>query len=67
MAKAYATEAGLRAVERAMQVHGASGLTNELKLVYAWQELRKVIVADGSAELMRRNVARSVLRGEIEL
>ncbi|MGE0881829.1 MAG: acyl-CoA dehydrogenase family protein [Acidimicrobiia bacterium] len=67
MAKAYATEAGLRAAERAMQAHGASGLTNEVKLVYVWQELRKGLVADGSAELMRRNLGRWILNGDVTL
>ena len=67
MAKAFATEAGLRAVDRVMQVHGGMGFTNEMGLYEAWNAIRKVLVADGSAEMMRRQIAREWAAGRIHL
>jgi acyl-CoA dehydrogenase len=54
MAKLYGTEMGCRVLDRAVQIHGGMGLTNELGLAEAWQELRTVCIADGSAEMLRR-------------
>jgi alkylation response protein AidB-like acyl-CoA dehydrogenase len=48
MTKAYSTETGLSAVDRAMQTHGAMGFTNEIHLVEAWHSLRAVKVAGGT-------------------
>ena len=67
MAKGYATEAALRAIDRAIQVHGALGFTNEMHLTEAWQDIRKVCVADGTAELMRRQVATMLMSGRLRL
>lgn len=58
MAKMYGTEMGCRVLDRAVQIHGGMGLTNELGLAEAWQELRTVQIADGSAEMLRRIVGR---------
>jgi alkylation response protein AidB-like acyl-CoA dehydrogenase len=63
MAKAYATEAAVRTIDRAMQVHGALGFTNELRLSEAWQQARRICVADGSAEIMRQQIVKH-LRSE---
>lgn len=54
MAKVYGTEMGCRVLDTAIQVHGGMGLTNEVGLAEAWQELRTVRIADGSAEMLRR-------------
>ena len=67
MTKAYSVQAGLRAVDRAMQTHGALGFTNELGLPEAWKALRVVNVADGSNEIMNRMIARQLLRGDTDL
>ncbi len=64
MAKAYATEVGTRAVDRAVQAHGAMGFTNELGLAEAWQQLRQVWIADGSSEILRRTISRELLKGD---
>ena len=47
MTKVYSVQAGYRAVDRAMQTHGAMGFTNEVGLTDAWHSLRIVNVADG--------------------
>jgi acyl-CoA dehydrogenase len=63
MLKAYATEISVRAIDHAVQVHGAMGFTNELHLSEAWQQMRRVCVADGSSEIMRTQIVKS-LRSE---
>jgi acyl-CoA dehydrogenase len=67
MAKVAATEGGLRVVDRAMQVHGAIGFTNDLGLAEAWQMIRVVCVADGSAEILRRQIAARLYAGDVAL
>jgi acyl-CoA dehydrogenase len=67
MAKAYSTEAGVRALDRVIQSHGAMGFTNELGLTEAWQMLRLLLVADGTAEILRRAVSRALLAGTVAL
>ena len=51
MAKCYAVEVGLEAVNRAMQAHGGMGLTNEVGLAEIWQTLRIINIADGTNEI----------------
>jgi acyl-CoA dehydrogenase len=60
MVKVYTTEMGTRVYDRCMQVHGGMGLTNEIKLYDGWQQARIVRIADGSTEIMRRNIAASL-------
>ena len=67
MAKAFAVEAGVRAIDRAIQTHGAMGFTNELGLTEAYAAVRKVNVADGSNEIMRRTIAQCLLKGDTDL
>ena len=67
MAKAYAVEIGARALDRAIQAHGAIGFTNELGLVHAWQDVRSVNVADGTNEILRRTIVQRLLAGDVEL
>ncbi|TWT11450.1 acyl-CoA dehydrogenase family protein [Reyranella sp. CPCC 100927] len=67
MAKAYAVEAGFRALDRAMQTHGAMGFTNELHLTHAWHDLRVINVADGTNEILRRTIAQRLLAGDTDL
>lgn len=67
MAKAMAVEAGAAAVDRVMQVHGAMGFTNEMQLTSAYVALRKAHVADGTSEILRRQIARSLLDGDVEV
>jgi acyl-CoA dehydrogenase len=64
MVKAYSTEMCFQVFDRCMQVHGSMGLTNEMRLYEGWHTARTVRLADGSAEIMRRNVARALLRGD---
>jgi alkylation response protein AidB-like acyl-CoA dehydrogenase len=67
MTKAYSTEIGVRAVDRAMQAHGAMGFTNEKHLVEAWHSLRAVNAADGTNEILRRTIAQRLFKGDVEV
>lgn len=62
MTKVFTTEMCSRVYERCMQVHGGMGLTNEMRLYDGWHQARIVRIADGSAEILRRNIARHVIK-----
>ena len=65
MAKIFATEMCSRVYERCMQIHGGMGLTNEMKLYDGWHQARIVRIADGSSEILRRNISRSLIAGKL--
>jgi alkylation response protein AidB-like acyl-CoA dehydrogenase len=67
MTKAYSVQVGYKAVDRAMQTHGAMGFTNELGLHHAWHALRIVNVADGTNEILNRSIVQRLLKGDTEL
>ena len=67
MAKAYAVQAGVRAVDRAMQTFGALGFTNELGLTEAYHTLRVINVADGTNEILNRTIFQRLLGGDLDL
>jgi acyl-CoA dehydrogenase len=67
MVKAYATETWFRAFDRAIQVHGGMGLTNEVRLVDGFMQARIARIADGSAEMMRRAIWRELSRGDVQI
>ena len=56
-----------RAVDRAMQTHGAMGFTNEVGLVHAYNILRVINVADGTNEILRRTIFQQLAKGDLEL
>jgi acyl-CoA dehydrogenase len=67
MAKAYSTEVAGRVIDQAVQALGGMGLTNEVHLTQAWQELRAVRIADGSAEMLRRLIVGQLRKGRRDL
>jgi len=67
MAKAYAVEVCLHAVDRAIQTHGGMGLTNEVGLVHAYNTLRVINIADGTNEILRRTIYQQLAKGDLEL
>jgi acyl-CoA dehydrogenase len=62
--KAFSTEMCFQVLDRCMQIHGGMGLTNEAKLYDGWHQARIIRIADGSAEIMRRNIASRLLHGD---
>jgi acyl-CoA dehydrogenase len=67
MAKAYAVQAGVRAVDRAIQTFGALGFTNEMGLTEAYHTLRVINVADGTNEILNRTIFQRLLGGDLAL
>ena len=67
VAKVYSTEMAARAIDSAVQAHGAMGFTNELGLAEAWQQVRRIRVADGSAEILREQIVKSLRKREFDL
>ncbi|MDI2028230.1 acyl-CoA dehydrogenase [Saccharopolyspora sp. TS4A08] len=67
MTKALCTEMLGRVSDSAMQVHGAMGLTNELRLQEAWRHARTLRIPDGTSEIQRRTIAGRLLAGDHEL
>ena len=64
--KAYCTEMCFQVYDRCIQVLGAMGLANESRLHDGWHQARALRMADGSAQIMRKNIPRSLLRGDLE-
>jgi acyl-CoA dehydrogenase len=64
IAKAYAVEKTQECYDRAIQVHGGMGLTNELPLNEGFRIARTLRIPDGTGEIQRRTIARQLLRGD---
>jgi acyl-CoA dehydrogenase len=64
MAKAYAVEKTQDCYDRAIQIHGGMGLTNELPLNEGFRIARTLRIPDGTGEIQRRTIARQMLRGD---
>ncbi|CAM3930483.1 acyl-CoA dehydrogenase family protein [Bordetella muralis] len=60
MAKRFATESAVRAVNLAMQVHGAMGITEELGLEQLWRDARVLQVPDGTPGILALIQAREI-------
>ena len=66
MTKAFATQMAAQTLDRVIQAHGAIGMTNELGLTEAWKSLRKVNIADGTNEILRRTIVGEMLGGDLD-
>jgi acyl-CoA dehydrogenase len=64
IAKAYAVEKAQECYDRAIQIHGGMGLTNELPLNEGFRVARTLRIPDGTGEIQRRTIARQMLRGD---
>jgi alkylation response protein AidB-like acyl-CoA dehydrogenase len=61
MAKAYATEMAVRATSEAIQIHGANGLSPDYPIERYFRDARTLTIAEGTTEIHKLVVARSVL------
>ncbi len=59
--KVVAPEAARWVIDRAIQVHGAAGVSQDTPLAYLYAHLRTLQIADGPDEVHRRTVARHEL------
>ncbi|WP_205315107.1 acyl-CoA dehydrogenase family protein [Nonomuraea lactucae] len=60
--KVDAPNMALQVVDRAIQVHGGGGVTNDFPLASFWAHLRTLRLADGPDEVHKRTLARQELR-----
>jgi len=67
MVKAFSTEMLNRVMDRCIQIHGAMGLTNELRLEEGYRLARTIRIPDGTGEIQRRTVASRMLAGDTQL
>ncbi|OBF86082.1 acyl-CoA dehydrogenase [Mycobacterium sp. 852002-51163_SCH5372311] len=60
--KVAAPDIALKIVDRAIQVHGGGGVTDDFPLAMAWAHLRTLRLADGPDEVHKRAIAKQELR-----
>jgi acyl-CoA dehydrogenase len=63
MIKVVAPNVALRVIDRAIQAHGALGVSGDTFLAEAWAAARTLRLADGPDEVHRETIARLELRG----
>jgi len=64
LCKAYAVETCQAICDKAIQIHGAMGLSSEMGLEEAFRIARTLRIPDGTGEIMRRTIAGQLLRGD---
>jgi acyl-CoA dehydrogenase len=62
MAKLSATEMVTKVVDRAMQIHGAAGLSDETILERCYRDIRPMRIYEGTSEALRSMIARDLLK-----
>lgn len=62
MTKLFANEMAGRVLDRAIQIHGARGLTRALPLERWYLDIRSRRITEGASEVMRWVIARNYLR-----
>jgi acyl-CoA dehydrogenase len=60
--KIAAPEVALRVVDRAIQVHGGAGISDDFPLAAMYAHLRTLRLADGPDEIHKRTIARHEIR-----
>lgn len=61
MAKLYATEAAQRIVDRALQLHGGSGLVRGSVIERLYRDVRALRIYEGTSEIQKLVIARALL------
>ena len=61
MAKLFATEAAQRIVDRAVQIHGGSGVERGTIVERLYREVRALRIYEGTSEIQRLVIARSII------
>lgn len=62
MAKLFASEAGLKACDEAIQIHGGYGYIKEYPVERYWRDARICTIGEGTSEVQRMVIARNLLR-----
>ena len=62
MAKVFSSEALGRITDQALQIYGGMGLMSELPVERFWRDARVERIWDGTSEIQRHIISRSLLR-----
>ena len=62
MAKLFATEAAQRIVDRAVQIHGGSGVERGSVVERLYREVRALRIYEGTSEIQRLVIARTIIK-----
>jgi acyl-CoA dehydrogenase len=62
MIKVVAPNLALDVIDRAVQIHGGGGVSDEFHLAYAWAHARTLRLADGPDEVHLASIAKQELR-----
>jgi alkylation response protein AidB-like acyl-CoA dehydrogenase len=60
-AKLYASEAAVRAGERAVQIHGGYGYTKDFPVEKFWRDSKLCTIGEGTSEIQKLVIAKSIL------
>ena len=60
--KVAAPQVALKILDRAIQVHGGGGVSNDFPLAQMWADVRTLRIADGPDEVHKRTIAIRELR-----
>ncbi|AZT92990.1 acyl-CoA dehydrogenase family protein [Brevibacterium aurantiacum] len=60
--KVIAPAMALKIIDRAIQVHGAAGVTEDFPLASMWAHMRTLRLADGPDEVHKRSIARNEMK-----
>jgi acyl-CoA dehydrogenase len=63
MAKLYATEAAQRVIDRAVQLHGGSGVLLGSEVEQLYRDVRPLRIYEGTSEIQHLVIARGIMRG----
>ena len=61
LAKAYATEAAVRVTSKAIQIHGAMGLSDEYPIERYFRDARMLTIPDGATQIQKLIVGREAI------
>jgi len=61
--KLYADEMQMRVIDRAIQIHGAAGLSRGLALEAMYRDARTRLITEGSSEMQRMIIANALVSG----
>lgn len=67
IAKLYGSNMANRVVDRVLQIHGGMGYTKELPIERWYRELRLYRIFEGTDEILRRTIARNLLKGHVKI
>jgi len=62
MAKLFASEAAMRACDKAIQIHGGYGYTTEFPVERAFRDAKLCTIGEGTSEIQRLVIAREILK-----